>query len=174
MSSVGRNVVLIGPMGAGKSAVGRALASIMGMQFIDTDLLIEERCGADIPWIFDIEGEQGFRRRETAVLKEISTVANSVIATGGGVVTVPENHLLLKQAGKVVYLSAPVDVLFRRVAKDKSRPLLQVENPRAAYKELFKQRDPIYRQLADVIYQGSENTSPQEVAKKLAERVLEI
>lgn len=174
MSSTGDNVVLIGPMGAGKSAVGRALANILGMQFIDTDLLIEDRCGADIPWIFDIEGEQGFRRRETAVLEEISTISNSVIATGGGVVTVPENHILLKKAGKVVYLSAPVDVLFRRVAKDKSRPLLQVENPRAAYEELFKQRDPIYRQLADVIYQGGENTSPQEVARKLAERVLEI
>ena len=174
MSSAGDNIVLIGPMGAGKSAVGRALASAMGMQFIDTDLLIEDRCGADIPWIFDIEGEQGFRKRETTVLKEISTVSNSVIATGGGVVETPENHVLLKKTGKVVYLSAPANVLFRRVAKDKSRPLLQVENPRAAYEELFGRRDPIYRQLADVIYQGSDNTSPQEVARKLAEQLLEI
>jgi len=174
MSSAGDNIVLIGPMGSGKSAIGRALAIAMGMQFIDTDHLIEDRCGADIPWIFDIEGEQGFRKRETAVLEEISTTSNSVIATGGGVVMSPENHILLKKAGKVVYLNAPVDVLFQRVAKDKSRPLLQVENPRAAYEQIFLQRDPIYRELAEVIYQGSESSSPEEVARKLAERLLEI
>ncbi len=174
MSSGGDNVVLIGPMGSGKSAVGRALSAQLGMQFVDTDHLIEERCGANIPWIFDIEGEDGFRKRETAVLEEVSSAAHSVIATGGGVVVTPENRPLLKKIGKVVYLCAPVDVLFRRVSKDKSRPLLQVENPRATYEEIFQQRDPIYRELADLVYQGTEEISPQQVARNISERLLEI
>jgi len=175
MSSAGDNVVLIGPMGSGKSAVGRALASQLGMQFVDTDHLIEERCGANIPWIFDIEGEEGFRKREPAVLEEVSAAStHSVIATGGGVVVTPENRPLLKKTGKVVYLCAPVDVLFRRVAKDKSRPLLQVENPRATYEKIFQHRDPMYREIADLVYHGSEEVSPQQVAKNIAERLLEI
>lgn len=174
MSSAGDNIVLIGPMGSGKTAVGRSLASALGKQFIDTDHLIEERCGANIPWIFDIEGEEGFRKRETSVLEEVSRMVNSVIATGGGAVVMPENHALLKKAGKVVYLTAPVDVLFQRVARDKSRPLLQVDDPRTAYENIFRQRDPLYRELADLTFQGSENNSPQEVARKLADRLLEI
>ena len=174
MSSGGKNVVLIVPMGSGKSAVGRALASQLGMHFVDTDQLIEERCGANIPWIFDIEGEEGFRKRETAVLEEVSSASHSVIATGGGVVVTPENRLILKKIGKVVYLCAPVDVLFRRVSKDKSRPLLQVENPRATYEAIFQQRDPLYRELADLVYQGDEEISPQQVARNISDRLLEI
>lgn len=174
MNSAGDNIVLIGPMGSGKTAVGKALANILGKQFVDTDHLIEERCGTDIPWIFDIEGEEGFRKRETSALEEVSAMVNAVIATGGGVIMTPANRSLLKQLGKVVYLTAPLNVLFQRVARDKSRPLLQVEDPYAAYEKIFRQRDPVYRELADVIYQGNENNSPQDVARKLVDRLLEI
>jgi len=143
--------VLVGPMGAGKSTIGRQLSSKLNYEFLDTDHIIESRSGADIPWIFDVEGEQGFRDRETSVLAEIIDRDAVVIATGGGIVMRPENRKLLAQSAKVIYLMASIDQLIKRTFKDKKRPLLQVENPQQKIRELFEHRDPIYREVADEI-----------------------
>jgi shikimate kinase len=111
------NIVLVGPMGAGKSTVGRYLASRLSYSFVDTDHLIEERAGADIPWIFDVEGEAGFRARETSTLDSLLGIDRHIVATGGGIVIRPENHEKLKRLGKVVYLTASVEQLLARTAK---------------------------------------------------------
>lgn len=151
--------MLVGPMGAGKSTVGRYLASRLAYSFVDTDHLIEERAGADIPWIFDVEGEAGFRARETAILDYLQGVELHVIATGGGIVVRPENHQKLKALGSVVYLTASIEQLLARTAKDKKRPLLQVADPRSRIEELFNQRDPLYRSLADHVLQTDGRSS---------------
>lgn len=153
------NIVLVGPMGAGKSTVGRYLASRLSYSFVDTDHLIEERAGADIPWIFDVEGEAGFRLRETAILDYLQGVDAHVIATGGGIVVRPENHQKLNALGKVVYLTASVEQLLARTAKDKKRPLLQVADPRSRIEELLRERDPLYRSLADYVLQTDGRSS---------------
>lgn len=153
------NIVLVGPMGAGKSTVGRYLASRLSYTFVDTDHLIEERTGADIPWIFDVEGESGFRARETATLDFLKGVEGHVIATGGGIVVRSENHDKLKALGEVVYLTASVEQLLARTAKDKKRPLLQVADPRSRIEELLRERDPLYRQLADYVLQTDGRSS---------------
>lgn len=140
-------------MGAGKSTVGRYLASRLSYHFVDTDHLIEERTGADIPWIFDVEGEEGFRARETAALDSLQGVSRYIIATGGGVVVRPENHSRLKALGKVVYLTAAVEQLLARTSKDKKRPLLQVADPRTRIEQLLRERGPLYQQLADLTLQ---------------------
>lgn len=143
------NIVLVGPMGAGKSTVGRLLASRLGFGFVDTDSVIEERTGADIPWIFDVEGESGFRVRETSVLRDLLIDQSSkVIATGGGIVTTPENISLLKELGTVFFLQASIEQLAARTSKDKKRPLLQVENPKAKIQELLELRGPLYEHAA--------------------------
>lgn len=158
-------------MGAGKSTVGRQLASRLGYQFFDTDHLIEERAGADIPWIFDVEGEEGFRARETATLDEIIDTENAVIATGGGIVLKEINREILKRAGLVIYLTASIDQLILRTFKDKKRPLLQVPNPEQRIREIFEFRDPIYREVADrvIVSQGS---SAKSVVKTIADIIL--
>jgi shikimate kinase len=153
------NIVLVGPMGAGKSTVGRYLASRLSYSFVDTDHLIEERAGADIPWIFDVEGEAGFRARETSTLDSLLGIDRHIVATGGGIVIRPENHEKLKRLGKVVYLTASVEQLLSRTAKDKKRPLLQVADPRSRIEELLTLRDPLYRQLADYILQTDGRSS---------------
>lgn len=145
------NVILIGPMGAGKSTIGKQLANRLSYDFIDTDHYIEEKTGADIPWIFDIEGEQGFRDRETNALSDVVKKQDTVIATGGGIVLREENRALIKNAGLVVYLTASVDQLVERTFKDKKRPLLQVPDPKLRIIELYEQRDPLYRSLANHI-----------------------
>ena len=143
------NVVLVGPMGAGKSTVGRLLASRLGFGFVDTDSVIEERTGADIPWIFDVEGESGFRARETGVLRDLlGDKSPMVIATGGGIVTTDVNISLLRQLGTVFFLKASIDQLAARTSKDKKRPLLQVENPKAKIQELLELRTPLYESAA--------------------------
>ncbi|MFT5083392.1 MAG: shikimate kinase [Lentisphaeria bacterium] len=138
-------------MGAGKSTIGRQLASRLGFQFLDTDHVIEARTGADIPWIFDIEGEAGFRDRETVILTDLVNNNQAVIATGGGIVLRAKNRQLLKSAGLVVYLTASIEQLVARTFKDKKRPLLQVADPKSKIKEIFVQRDPIYREIADCV-----------------------
>lgn len=146
-----KNIVLVGPMGSGKSTVGRLLASRLGFSFVDTDSVIEERTGADIPWIFDVEGEAGFRLRETAVLRDLLADRGSmVIATGGGIVTSEENIGLLKQLGTVFFLKASIDQLASRTGKDKKRPLLQVDDPKAKIEELLTHRMPLYNAVSDI------------------------
>lgn len=146
-------------MGAGKTTVGKQLASRLSYEFLDTDHLIEARTGADIPWIFDVEGEAGFRARETAALESLAHSTGQVIATGGGIVVTPENHQRIAQLGLVVYLLASVDQLWARTCKDKKRPLLQVADPRAKIIELVNQRDPHYRKLANLIVETDGRSS---------------
>lgn len=135
-------------MGVGKSTIGRILAQTTGREFKDTDHEIEQRCGADIPWIFDIEGEAGFRQRESTVLNDLISESGLVLATGGGIVTREENCRLLESQDNVVYLAASVEQLVRRTRKDRKRPLLQVEDPRAKIIELVTVRDPLYEKVS--------------------------
>jgi shikimate kinase len=145
------NVFLIGPMGSGKTTIGRHLAKTLKLEFIDSDHAIEQRTGADIPWIFDIEGEQGFRKRERAVIEELTRRHGIVLATGGGAVIDPLNRADLAAYGVVVFLQASVDKILSRTAKSQSRPLLRTDNPRARVEELLAARDLFYREIADII-----------------------
>ena len=163
-------VFLIGPMGAGKSTIGRQLASIMGLQFFDTDTEIENRCGADIPWIFDVEGESGFRARETQVLNDLCSEVQSVIATGGGIVTVDTNRNLIKKSGFVVYLYASEQQQLERTSRDKKRPLLQVDEPSAVIAELMLVREPLYRELADLVL-PTDQRSARRAATEIASAI---
>lgn len=164
-------VFLVGPMGAGKSTIGRLLASELNFNFRDSDRVIEERTGADIPWIFDMEGEEGFRERETAVLQELAAERDTVVATGGGIVLREQNRELMKSAGFVCYLTASIDQLVERTARDKKRPLLQVENPRQKIIDLLALRDPLYQNAADFIV-NTDRRSPKAVAQEIAALVL--
>ncbi len=141
-------------MGAGKTTIGRELARRCGMRFVDCDHEIEARTGVKIPTIFEIEGEDGFRRRETQVIDELTRTDGLVIATGGGAVMNPENRAMLAGRGVVVYLNVPPQVLWERTRNDRNRPLLQVPNPRERIFTLHRQRDPLYREIADIIVDG--------------------
>lgn len=148
-----QHIFLVGPMGAGKTTIGRQLAKLLERPFFDIDAEIEARCGADIQWIFDREGEEGFRRRESQVLEDIVTANhNAVIATGGGLVLAAANRRLLNTYGKTLYLSVTAEQLYRRMRKDKKRPLLQVENRRQVIDQLLEKRDPLYREVADLVF----------------------
>ncbi len=145
-----RNIILIGPMGSGKSTIGNIIARRLHREFRDSDHFIEERTGVDIARIFDVEGEQGFRDRETNALNELLGENNRVIATGGGSVLRQENQQLLKQTGYIVFLDTSVNQQLQRLRRDKKRPLLQTENPRERLETLLKERRPIYLDLADL------------------------
>ena len=167
-----QKIVLVGPMGAGKSTIGRLLSKQLQLPFKDSDTVVEERCGADIPWIFDVEGEEGFRQRETSVLQDLLEEASLVLATGGGIVLKDENRHLLKRADIVIYLFAEAEHLIRRTEKDKKRPLLQVPNPEEKIRNLLVERDPLYREVATHIIE-TDSRSPKIVAKEIAKKVLE-
>lgn len=162
-----RNIYLVGPMGAGKSTIGRVLAAELHLGFRDSDKVIEDRTGADIPWIFDMEGEEGFRDRESAVLQELSNGQDFVIATGGGIILRPQNREIMKSSGYVCYLTASIDQLVERTARDKKRPLLQVENPRQKIIDLVALRDPLYREAADFVI-NTDRRSPKVVAQEIS------
>jgi len=164
--SLPKRVVLVGPMGAGKSTIGRMLAKELGYRFMDSDRIIEERCGANIPWIFDVEGEDGFRQRETAMLSELASDPQTVLATGGGAVIREENHSHLKRDAVVVYLKASLEQQVERTRKDKNRPLLQNDNPEAVLRRLFALRDPLYTELADIVM-FTDRKSPRLVVRQL-------
>lgn len=146
-----RNIYLIGPMGAGKTTVGRMLAKALGIIFVDSDREIEQRTGVSIPMIFEYEGEGGFRKREAEVLADLVQSDDVVLATGGGAVLQEANRQLLKQHGFVVYLQCSVDTQLERTHKDANRPLLRTENPRQRLTDLSKTREPLYREIADTI-----------------------
>jgi len=152
------NLFLVGLMGAGKSTIGRQLAKSLGCEFIDSDHEIEARTGANIPLIFDVEGEAGFRQREKKIIDDLTQREHIVLATGGGVVLDPENRAHLHARGLVVYLYATVDQLLARTAKDRNRPLLQTANPRARFEELMQVRDPLYREIADLVVDTGRRT----------------
>ncbi len=145
------NIILIGMMGAGKTTIGRALASHLDKEFVDSDHEIQKRTGVKIPVIFEIEGEAGFRKRESEVLAELAERKNIILATGGGAVLNPENREILRRSGIVVYLRASVGDLYRRTQHDKNRPLLQTQNLYARLSELYTQRDTLYRETAHVV-----------------------
>jgi len=145
------NVFLVGLMGAGKTSVGKMLAKRLGKTFHDSDHVIEARTGVRIPVIFEIEGEAGFRARESAVIDELTALDNIVLATGGGAVLAPANRDALRGRGTVVYLRASVDELWNRTRHDRNRPLLQTQDPRGRLAELHEQRDPLYREVAHIV-----------------------
>jgi len=146
------NVVLVGPMGSGKTSVGRRLACVLKRDFFDSDFEIVARTGVAIDHIFDVEGEEGFRQREINMLSELCKIPNIVIATGGGIVIKPENRELLKRDSFVVYLSSSVKQLVSRTAKSKSRPLLERStNREKTIRELVEKREPLYQEVADVV-----------------------
>ena len=168
--SLPKRVVLVGPMGAGKSTIGRMLAKELGYRFLDSDRIIEERCGANIPWIFDVEGEDGFRQRETAMLDELSNEMGTVVATGGGAVMRAENRGLLKKNSGVIYLKTSIDQQVERTRKDRNRPLLQNDDPEGVLRRLFAIRDPLYTELADIIM-FTDRKSPRLVVRQLVNRI---
>lgn len=168
--SLPKRVVLVGPMGAGKSTIGRMLAKELGYRFLDSDRIIEERCGANIPWIFDVEGEDGFRQRETAMLAELSQYPQTVLATGGGAIMREENHAHLKRDAIVVYLKTSIDQQVERTRRDRNRPLLQNDDPAAVLRNLFAIRDPIYTELADIVM-FTDRKSPRLVVRQLVNRI---
>jgi shikimate kinase len=142
---------LVGPMGAGKSTIGRQLARALNLEFVDSDREIEIRTGVDIPLVFELEGEAGFRRREHQVIALLTARKGIVLATGGGAVLDRENRNFLASRGNVIYLRTSVDQQLQRTAHDRGRPLLQTENPRQKLTELMQVRDPLYREIADWI-----------------------
>jgi len=159
-------------MGAGKTSVARFLAKRLGKTFYDCDHEIERRTGVKIPVIFDIEGEQGFRARETAVLRELTTLPEIVLATGGGAVISPENRRNLSANGTVVYLRAAPADLWLRTRNDRNRPLLQTADPQAKLEQLFTERDPLYREVASIIVDtGSQ--SVRSLAHRLEQQLQE-
>jgi len=164
------NIILIGPMGAGKTTIGRQIARIFSYDFYDSDREIEERTGASIPLIFEMEGESGFRKREQNIISDLCQKNHMVLATGGGAVLREKNQKTLSSSGTVVYLCADIDDLLERTAKDKNRPLLQTENPKETLKKILIERDPIYSELADIILATNKMTVHSAV-KELEKRL---
>ena len=153
------NLILVGMMGSGKTTMGRALSRHLGKAFVDSDEEIQKRTGVTIPHIFDIEGEAGFRQRETAAICDLAGRDNMVLATGGGAVLEEQNRTMLQQNGIVIYLKASVHDLWQRTRHDRNRPLLQTDDPHAKLTELFQQRDPLYRQVADIVVQSGKQSA---------------
>jgi shikimate kinase len=161
------NIFLIGPMGAGKTTIGRLLAEELDRVFYDSDQVIEERAGTNIPWIFDVEGEPGFRARECSVISDLCTLDDIVMATGGGAILAEQNRSCLQHSGTVVYLMATVNQQVERTKRDQKRPLLRnVADPRAKLAALMEIREPLYRQIADVSIMTSRR-SPRAVAAEI-------
>lgn len=161
-----RNIILVGPMGAGKTTIGKQLAQQLGRDFYDSDRFIEEHTGVNIPLIFELEGEEGFRKREKNALIELTQKRDIVLATGGGAVLDQENRNQLSKHGFVIYLSAPLAQLINRTAKDRNRPLLQTEDPHKKLEEILTVRDPLYREVADEVIE-TDDKPVRNVVKKL-------
>ena len=144
------NIFLIGPMGSGKTTIGQRLAKLLDLEFLDCDHELEAVTGASVSLIFDVEGEEGFRTRETRMLEELSARSGVLIATGGGVILREENRKILRERGTVVYLRTSVSQQLRRLSRDKSRPLLQTADRRAKLTRLAEERNPFYLEIADI------------------------
>jgi shikimate kinase len=166
-----RNIFLIGPMGAGKSTIGREIADRLHLEFFDSDKEIERRTGADIAWVFDLEGEEGFRKREETVIEDLSEKQGIVLATGGGSVISTNVRNRLSARGIVVYLETTIDKQVARTQRDRRRPLLQTaEKPRTVLENLAVERNPLYEDIADIIVQ-TDDQSAKVVAHKIIERL---
>lgn len=167
------NLFLIGPMGAGKSTIGKSLARELKLEFFDADQEIERRTGADIGWIFDVEGEDGFRVREAKIIDELSQQQGIVLATGGGAILTPENRKHLAARGTVVYLFTTVEQQVERTLRDKRRPLLQeVDDRESTLQDLMVDREPLYEEIADITVSTDQRTVKsvtQEIVRALEE-----
>lgn len=169
-----RNIFLIGPMGAGKSTIGRQIAQQLSMDFFDSDQELEKRTGADIAWIFDLEGEEGFRVREEKVINELTEKQGIVLATGGGSVMSKDTRNRLSARGIVIYLETTIDKQMTRTQKDKRRPLLQGGNTsRERYEELARERNPLYEEIADIVIKTDEQ-SAKSMAIYIIEKIEQI
>lgn len=168
-----RNIFFVGPMGAGKTTIGRQLAKQLKRDFYDSDREIEQRTGVSIPLIFELEQEEGFRKREQAMIDELTQLENIVLATGGGAVLAPENRNHLSARGYVIYLYAPISQLLRRTSNDKNRPLLQTDNPRQKLEQLMAVRDPLYREVADTVIK-TDNLPVKQVVKQIIQLSREL
>ena len=168
--AVGKRVFLVGPMGSGKTAVGRQLALLIGFRFVDSDAEIERRTGVDIPYIFEREGESGFRAREREVIADLTMIGGIVLATGGGAILAEENRRLLNERGIVVYLETSVDQQVRRTAHGRQRPLLHTADPRRRLAELMVIREPLYREVAHHVVSTS-GRRVKDVAAEIAARL---
>ena len=166
MEKINGNLIFIGLMGAGKTTLGKQTAHALGRRFYDSDHEICTASGVSIPTIFDMEGEEGFRNRETAMLKKLTALDNIVLSTGGGAVLREENRRLLQRNATVIYLHATPQVLLERTRYDSSRPLLRVADPLAKLQELYDARDPVYRAAADIVV---ESDSCAKTLKRLLE-----
>jgi shikimate kinase len=144
------NIILIGPMGSGKTSIGKKLSKMMKFNFIDTDHLIEEKTGVDIPTIFEHEGESGFRKRENKILEDISNIENSVLGTGGGIIILEENRKIIKNMGFIVYLTASIKELVYRTEQDRNRPLIKDGDTKKKIEEILKEREKIYENISNI------------------------
>jgi len=167
MAQLEQNIFLIGPMGSGKTSIGRVLAKELGLEFCDCDQELERQTGASVNLIFDVEGEAGFRERETQLLEKLVRGRGLLVATGGGVVMRAVNRKLLREGGLVVWLKTSVDQQLTRLSHDKTRPLLQAPDRRARLRQLARERDPLYQSIADI-----EFTSPDRHFKQAAHALL--
>lgn len=165
------SIFLIGPMGSGKTTIGRRLAELLGLEFRDCDKELESATGASVNLIFDIEGEKGFRKRESKMLAELASIPNCVIATGGGSVLCPENRQVMHRSGLVVYLKTSVGQQLERLQHDSSRPLLQAEDRAGRLADLADARNPIYEEMADLVF-PSPNRSVAAAAQRLSKVIL--
>ena len=164
------NIFIVGPMGSGKSTVGKVISSELFLNFFDTDGEIETRTGASIDWIFDLEGEDGFRKRETKVLEEMVKQNSIVLSTGGGIILSETNRELLSSRGTVFYLATPIEVQLERTSKDKDRPLLKDGDPGEILKNLHVARESLYEEVSDYTV-NTENKSSQQVSSEIIKLV---
>lgn len=163
-----RNIFLIGPMGAGKTTIGKQLAEVLKLDFIDSDQELEKRTGAPIDWIFDIEGEDGFRKREENIIEELTQMQGVVLATGGGAIVSDKSRNFLAARGVVVYLETSIEQQLERTRRDKRRPLIQNENPKEVLEQLMKERESMYTDIADLTV-PTNISSVKSVAKQIVE-----
>ena len=165
-------IFIVGPMASGKSSLGKKLAQALEIDFLDTDDEVERRAGAEISWIFEVEGEEGFRKRESKALQKSAEKDNVVISTGGGIVTIEENRDLMIAKGKVVYLKTPIEIQLKRTENDKKRPLLSKGNKEQTLRVLKEERDPQYEEIADITInhdqQKNRNVVIDEIIDKLS------
>jgi shikimate kinase len=172
MSKVSQNIFLVGPMGSGKTTIGKHLAKILMMDFYDCDHELERLTGASVSLIFDVEGEEGFRLRESQLLQQLSEKTGVLISTGGGVICSEENRALLRSRGFVVYLKTSIEKQLKRLSQDKSRPLLQAEDRAQRLLDLARVRNPLYDATADLVF-SSRSSSVYASAKTLSAAILE-
>jgi shikimate kinase len=164
------NVILIGFMGCGKTTLGHRLAGLLGFEFVDSDSLIEQRAGKTIPQIFQEVQEEGFRKIEAEVLQSLQDRKGIILSTGGGIVTCPENHAVLKSLGVIVYVSTSEQILWNRIRRDRNRPMMLTTNPRKTFDELLAKRRPLYEGLAD-LKEDTRGLNPEDSAYGIAESI---